>query len=106
MAPVSYQAAANGLLAPVRGRYVLLGNCEVGFALEGHDRSRPLVIDPVLVYSTYLGGMGSGDDAGYAIAMDGEGSAYVTGRTNSADFPIADPPRPAHPPGDDVFVAS
>lgn len=46
-----------------------------------------------LVYSTLLGG--GGDDAGYGIAVDAQGVAYVTGRTNSADFPLKDPVRPA-----------
>src|SRR5204862_281286 len=49
------------------------------------DAGRPLVIDPVLSYSTYLGGMGL--DAGAGIAVDASGSAYVTGNTDSADFP-------------------
>ena len=60
-----------------------------GFRLgKEYDPTLPVVIDPVLVYSTYLGG--SGDDAGYGIAVDGAGSAYVTGLTDSSDFPTAD----------------
>src|SRR5205823_2936449 len=50
---------------------------------------RPLVIDPTLVYSTYLGG--SGDDVGFGIAVDGAGSAYVTGYTSSTNFPTQSP---------------
>jgi hypothetical protein len=57
----------------------------IGFRLGDYDRSRPLIIDPVLVYSTYLGG--NGFDQGYAIAVDSLGSAYVTGKTAAADFP-------------------
>src|SRR5439155_5662851 len=49
------------------------------------DRRYPLVIDPGLLYSSYLGG--SGDDWGHAIALDAAGSAYLTGYTFSADFP-------------------
>ena len=49
------------------------------------DRSHPLVIDPVLVYSTFLGGSG-GDDA-TGVAADGEGNVYVSGTTSSLNFP-------------------
>ncbi len=62
---------------------------EVAFHLASYDYSRPLVIDPVLSYSTYLGG--SGKDVANAIAVDGSGSAYVAGTTGSADFPLANP---------------
>ena len=57
----------------------------MGFSVAEYDRRRALVIDPTLVYSTYLGG--SGDDQGNAIAVDASGYAYVTGGTVSADFP-------------------
>ena len=50
-------------------------------------RRRPLVIDPVLAYSTYLGG--NGNDIGHAIAVDSAGNAYVTGETASTNFPGA-----------------
>src|SRR5215472_4456344 len=71
------------------GSYVLKGN-QVTFELASYDRSKPLVIDPVLKYSTFLGG--SGDDlvapAGtQGIAVDPEGNAYVIGATDSIDFP-------------------
>jgi hypothetical protein len=58
----------------------------VGFAVGAHDPSRPLVIDPVVLsYSTYLGG--SYVDTGHAIAVDGDGNAYVAGETGSTNFP-------------------
>jgi hypothetical protein len=57
----------------------------VGFQIAAYDRNLPLVIDPTLSYSTYLGG--SGDDIGYSIAVDSTGYAYVTGNTTSTDFP-------------------
>jgi hypothetical protein len=56
------------------------------FRLPEYDGSRPLVIDPTLDYSTYLGG--SGRDQGFGIAVDSTGNAYVTGETTSANFPI------------------
>jgi hypothetical protein len=57
----------------------------VRFDIGRYDPRRPLVIDPVLVYSTYLGG--ASGDIGYGIAVDSAGSAYVTGSTNSSEFP-------------------
>ena len=53
-----------------------------------YDKSLPLIIDPVIVYSSFLGG--SSLEQGLAIAVDSQGSAYLTGRTSSTDFPLAD----------------
>jgi uncharacterized protein (TIGR03437 family) len=100
--PVVYQEIA-GVRRPVHGRFVMAGRKEVGFAVAAYDRARPLVIDPVLVYSTYLGG--GRDDAGNAVAVDAEGNAYVTGRTASTDFPTARPARPSSGGQEDAFVA-
>jgi hypothetical protein len=69
----------------VEGRYVLRGDHQIAFQLADYDLRRPVVIDPVLAYSTYLGG--SGYDAGGGIAVDASGNAYVTGCTNGSDFP-------------------
>ena len=74
--PVVYQEVA-GVKQEVAGRYVMKGKRQVGFRVAAYDPSRPLIIDPVLVYSTYLGG--SAFDVGNAIAVDGAGNAYVTG---------------------------
>jgi len=79
----SNQASGRGKQS-VDGRYALDGNT-VRFALGAYDRSRELVIDPLLVYSSYLGG--TGYDYGNGIAVDSQGSAYVTGFTASTDFP-------------------
>jgi len=69
----------------VPGRYVLKGPRQVGFEVAAYDISRPLIIDPVLSYSTYLGG--SSFDQGNGIAVDVSGNVYVTGFTNSTHFP-------------------
>ncbi len=66
---------------------MLKGDNRVGFELAKFDRRRPLVIDPVLSYSTYLGG--SGTDAAYGIAVDPSGNAYVAGLTFSTNFPTS-----------------
>jgi hypothetical protein len=83
-APVVYQNVGGGRRA-VAGQFVLEGNNQIGFLLGAYDSSRPLIIDPVLSYSTYLGG--SGEDSAQAIAVDGSGNAYITGTTTSANFP-------------------
>ena len=85
------------------GRYALTADNRITFDVPGYDRSKPLVIDPVLVYSTYLGG--SGVDTGGAIAVDSSGSAYVTGSTNSTDFPTAAAQQPTLGGVGNAFVA-
>jgi hypothetical protein len=82
--PVIYQDI-GGTRRPVVGRYVLRASQRVSFEIARYDTTRPLVIDPVLTYSTYLGG--GGNDVGNAIAVDSAGNAYVTGVTDSVDFP-------------------
>src|SRR6267378_6028710 len=72
--PIVYQEI-DGVRTEIEGRYVLKDALRVGFQVAAYDRSRPLVIDPTLVYSTYLGG----GAAGYGIAVDAAGAAYVTG---------------------------
>jgi hypothetical protein len=83
--PEIYQLL-EGTRRKVSGRYILQADNNVSFDIGAFDRRRPLVIDPVLSYSTYLGG--SSYDYGYGIAVDSNGSVYVTGRTNSTDFPV------------------
>ena len=76
----------------------------IGFQVAAYDPDAALVIDPELVYSTYLGG--SDDDHGYDIAVDAAGNAYVTGATWSSDFPTANALYPSYGGGDwDAFVA-
>jgi hypothetical protein len=87
--PIVYQMK-DGQRQPVEGRFKLLGRNGVGFTLGDYDRRRDLVIDPVLAYSTYLGGSG-GQDRANAIAVDNDGNAYVAGVTNSPDFPTVKP---------------
>ncbi len=101
-APVLYQDI-DGSRRAVEGRYVLTSEHQVGFAVGSYDRARPLVIDPVLAYSTYLGG--TGVDQGQGIAVDDTGAAYVTGYTTSTDFPTASPLQAANAGGIDAFVA-
>jgi hypothetical protein len=97
-APVAYQRI-DGERIGVDSAYALEGST-ARVRLGPYDRSRPLVIDPTLDYSTYLGG--GGDDEAYAIAVDSSGAAYIAGGTDSTDFPAAAGPGS---PGRDAFVA-
>src|SRR2546427_2083585 len=85
--PVLYQDGADGRRA-VGGGYVLKGADRVGVQVAAYDRSRPLVIDPVLVYSTYLGGSGADIARGIAADPVTSGIVYVAGETASANFPV------------------
>lgn len=83
--PVIYQLGADGRRQPIAGGYEIKDANRVGFQVAAHDARRPLVIDPLLDYSTYLGG--SGNDQGLDIAVDDAGETYVAGLTSSTDFP-------------------
>jgi Tol biopolymer transport system component len=83
--PVVYQETAGGKRY-IAGRYKLDAERRVGFEIGAYDATLPLVIDPVLGYSTLLGG---GDvDFAQDIAVDAAGSAYIAGITQSLDFPV------------------
>jgi IPT/TIG domain-containing protein/beta-propeller repeat-containing protein len=81
--PVVYQER-DGRRQTVDGRYTLSAKNEVGFTLGRYDRSRELVIDPVLVYSTYFGG--SDVDTGI-VTVDASGNMYLSGLMVSSSFP-------------------
>ena len=84
--PVVYQQV-NGERREIAGNYMLQSDGRVSFALGSYDSNLPLVIDPVLVYSSYLGGTST--DYASAVTVDAVGSAYVVGWTASLDFPVA-----------------
>lgn len=100
--PRAYQGT-GGQRREVACRYVMRGLDEVGFTASGYDPAQPLVIDPVLSYSSYLG---SGNSTAVRVAVDSQGNAYVAGATSSANFPVTSgaiaPPAPA--PFNDVLV--
>jgi len=101
-APVVYQIAADRARHPVDGRYRLLGRHVVGFEIGAYDTARELAIDPVISYSTYLGGSSMG--AVTAVAIDGSGNLYAAGWTEALDFPIAGAVQAANQGGVDAFV--
>ena len=88
--PVVYQLTANSQRIMTQGRFVLTASHQVRFVLGIYDHSKTLIIDPSLVYLTYLGG--SSIDQGFGIAVDSAGSAYVAGFAGSTDFPTVNPP--------------
>lgn len=105
-APEAWQMV-DGQRRPVTAHYVVERDGAVHFDLGVYDPRLPLTIDPIVSYSTYLGG--SGDEEGNAIAVDTQGNAYIAGKTTSATFPA--PGKTFHIsapllPGDsDAFVA-
>ena len=84
--PIVYQESGSGKRTPVPAHYVKLAANEIGFQVADYDRSRTLVIDPVLRYSTYIGGALA--DEVTDLVVDADGNAYVTGFTASTDFPL------------------
>jgi uncharacterized protein (TIGR03437 family) len=108
--PVIYQLA-NGARNPIDGRFLLKGSRLVGFDVGRYDHSQPLVIDPALSYSTYLGG--SQDESARGIAVDSQGNVYIAGFTNSPNLPFtANSFQPAYAGGSttniptgDAFIA-
>lgn len=101
MRPVVYQEWPDGrhFLA---GRYVMRSARGVGFEVDGYRADLMLVIDPVLAYSSFLGG--SDTDVGHAIAVDVNDNVYLTGETISTDFPTVNPEQPFNAGGADAFV--
>jgi hypothetical protein len=98
--PVVYQLDGRGKRTVISGSYVLSAANELRFKIGEYDHSRNLIIDPVLSYSTYLGG--SLDDVGFGVAVDSSGHAYVTGWSDSTNFPLVN----AYQPQDNSSLAN
>jgi len=102
MTPYIYQER-NGVKSEISGRYILIGKNEFGFAIDGeYDASLPLIIDPELVYSTYLGG--SEQEWCEAMTVNDNGEVYVTGYTISQDLPVLNPYQPTLASESDIFI--
>jgi len=87
-APVIYQTAA-GARQPVDGGYRVIDAHTVAFAIGKYDHQLPLVIDPVLSFSTYFGGNSS--DNAWSIALDTNGFIYIAGQTLSKQMSVTNP---------------
>lgn len=102
--PHVYQERAKRDRVEIASKFALVGKNQIGFELGSYDRSKELVIDPVLNYSTYLGG--SANTVAKAIAVDSTGAAYITGDTSSTSFPPATATTQGPRGGtSDIFVA-
>ncbi len=100
--PVAWQVV-NGQRIMIPAAYVVAPDGTVSFALGRYEDTLPLVIDPAIVYSTYLGG--TIFDLGWDIAVDRRGNAYIAGYTASTDFPTVNPRQPAPGGQGEAFVA-
>lgn len=98
--PLVYQDI-NGSRQEIASRYLLAGNNDIRFELGNYDVTKPLVIDPVLVYSTYFGGLGN--ENATSIAVNSAGEAFITGTAPSLGFP-GTPLQGASAAGGDAYV--
>ncbi len=99
--PVVYQKHGSEKTL-VASRYQVGDNGQITFALGSYDRSRELVIDPTISYSTFLGG--NNVDVAMGVALDRFGSCFITGSTLSSDFPLMNPLQTASAGGKDIFI--
>lgn len=101
--PIIYQEI-DGRRQEIAGNYVLKNAAQVGFEIARYDVTKPLIIDPILSYSTLLGG--SAFDGAASIAVDASGHAYITGSISSANFPTTGGAgQPGSGGSTDAFVA-
>ena len=102
--PVVHQII-DGRKVSLEGRYVVGADNTFSFAVDNrYNPAHELVIDPVLVYGTYLGGNGIDNIFFTSLSVDATGSAYITGLTYSTNFPTLNPYQSTNQGGGDVFV--
>src|SRR5207302_982142 len=102
--PVIYQEDSAGVRQTVKGRYKLLGRNVVGVELAAYDRRRALTIDPVLVYSSLVGG--GGTDAIVGVKVDKAGMVWFAGYTSTSDITGTDGAyRTKSGGGTNIFIA-
>ena len=99
--PYVYQESSEAR-QEIAGGYLLKDKDEVAFEVASYDATKPLIIDPVLTYSTYIGG--SGDETIGTLTVDEAGNFYKAGTTSSADFPTESPFQAANGGNIDAYV--
>ncbi|MCO6509948.1 MAG: PD40 domain-containing protein [Aridibacter famidurans] len=100
--PVAYQIGDSGERTPVDAAFRVTDESIVRFDLGEFDPSKELVIDPVISFSSFLGGMR--EDIGNSIAVDQSGGIYIAGSTISLDYPVTPESNPQVLNTDDIFV--
>ena len=100
-APVAWQEI-GGRRTPVYVAYSVGQDGTAGFAVGAYNDTLPLVIDPTITYSTFLGG--DNFDGAAGIAIDAQGYTYVTGHTDSLNFPLINARDPVYGGISDAFV--
>ena len=100
-APTAYQES-EGSRRQIRASYRILGDGAVTFDLGDYDHNQPLVIDPVISYSTYLGG--TAQSAVTALAADASGNLYAAGWTEAIDFPVSNAIQAVNGGGVDALI--
>ncbi len=101
--PYVYQEI-NDIRQLIESRYLLANNNQVSFQIADYDKTKPLIIDPVLTYSSYLGS--TDNEEGNDIAVDSEGNTYIIGNTTSVKFPLNNPFQNQYGGGEyDLFVS-
>ena len=102
-APLAWQEDDGGRRDPVAAAYRLQAGNRIGFWVGAYDPTRPLVLDPTLNYSTFVGG--GTRELAHAVALDEAGNAVITGSTTSNDFPVTEGALdPVRSDGWDAFV--
>lgn len=100
--PRLFQRTPEGV-REVAGRFRLDGAGDVRFEIGHYDRTAALIVDPVLTYSSFLGG--ALDDRAYAMAVDSSGYIYLAGETGSTNIPNSSPYQGALKGTSDAFIA-
>ncbi|MFY9221048.1 MAG: SBBP repeat-containing protein [Blastocatellia bacterium] len=92
----------NGNKKSIKGSYKLSANNQISFQIGGYDTTKTLIIDPIVGYSTFLGG--TDNDFSNAIAVDTEGNTYLVGHTASINFPVSNFQQQNNKGKNDLFI--